>query len=91
MAFNMRNVTLSQSEGEALQGGADGLLLNGEPVLYHVNGTTFVKDICILTKKKLAELVSDDGPGVEVRDQVRKHLKEATKPRPEQNGADPKE
>lgn len=74
MAFDMQGVILSQANGEEFSVGADGLMLNQQPVVFHMNGKTFLRDICILSRKKLALLVSADGPGVEVRDEIRRHL-----------------
>jgi len=76
MAFDIRRTIVSGTEGESFNVGPDGLILNGKPVMHHVNGITFVQDICILTPKKLARLVSADGDGVLAREEIRERLKQ---------------
>ena len=72
MAFDFKRVAISNAGGEHFHLSPDGMTLNGQPVMFQHEEHVFVKDICIITKKKMKQLISADGQGVIMREEARR-------------------
>ncbi len=77
MAFDFKGILASSAAGEHMGITTEGMTVNGEPVMFQYDEHVFVKDVCIMTKKRLQQLISSDGIGVQAREEARKVFESA--------------